>query len=771
MDLTLYHWQVALRFWGTMVSVLLVIGLLLGLTLSFARHGASGGRHFIRSLRDLVKDIISVSFGRVGAIAQLTIREAIRGKVLAVFVVVALLMMFAGWFMNSGKARVDDASKQITFVLNTISWITLVVTIFLACRGVPEDIAQRSMHTIVTKPARRLEIVIGRFAGLSAVVLMFVLIWGIIGYIWIQRQLSVPGAEKPICRVPVYGNLYFLSPEGEPTARGISVGDIYEYRSNIQGNSDARAVWHFDGVTREAIGSELRLESRFEAFRTIKGSAESARKGITAQYILTYSPREEAFGLLATTATFRPLAEALRNGQFFNAAEQFDQLAEKIRTNHSDIPVQDYAYLPPAMRQGREWISQMAKWETEHQEILHGLSERMESIEKAAISLMEAAQKAGGLMGNAPFDGLADSMAELANFLRGEPDGLMAALPSLKVGLEPFHVTEYHSGADVSVVPENISYQIDDNETLARYLSGILSRREADRTLLSGDSLNPELVTLLEMEDLLSVENAELLTAVLQEQIESEAIAVVDGTLRPADGKTWFRLMYELADRAQLASPDVNGWVMQVNLFDDLAKHGILRLEVACLEDQMYLGTAETDLFIRLPDRAFVIGYSKALLAIGLMIVLVALIGIMMSCTVKFPVAFLFTMTIVLVGQTGLNQMLMQKAIDSEAAPGPLESAILIAQHRNPNVGMNMSEAKQEIVRSIDDGLNLVPKALAHVIPNFGLYNRSAVFVEKGFDVPFMGATLPAIVTFLGYLLPCILIASALLKFRELEAK
>ena len=39
MDLTLYHWQVALRFWGTMVSVLLVIGLLLGLTLSFARHG------------------------------------------------------------------------------------------------------------------------------------------------------------------------------------------------------------------------------------------------------------------------------------------------------------------------------------------------------------------------------------------------------------------------------------------------------------------------------------------------------------------------------------------------------------------------------------------------------------------------------------------------------------------------------------------------------------------------------------------------------------
>ncbi|MCA9058043.1 MAG: hypothetical protein KDA85_06070, partial [Planctomycetaceae bacterium] len=330
---------------------------------------------------------------------------------------------------------------------------------------------------------------------------------------------------------------------------------------------------------------------------------------------------------------------------------------------------------------------------------------------------------------------------------------------------------EYRTGADVTEIPRQIDYVIDSNETLARYLAAIVSRHADAGTLATGGALNPDLPQLLTTEDKIASENADLLMTVLQEQVDSGAISLAGEKPAPADGRTWVRLLLELADRSLLVAQDEGGWIYQLDLFEDLAKDGLLRIEVACLDDQMYLGTAQSDLFIRLPDRHFFFGYCKALLAIALMILLVALIGIVISCTVKFPVAFLFTLTIVIVGQTGLKNQLIHKALAPDGGVGTIESTILIFQHRNPSIGMNMSESKRNIVQGIDNVVDFVPVVMAYVIPDFDRFSDCSVYVEKGFDVPFRGATIPVILSFFGYLIPCLLLGSALLKFRELEAK
>jgi hypothetical protein len=51
------------------------------------------------------------------------------------------------------------------------------------------------------------------------------------------------------------------------------------------------------------------------------------------------------------------------------------------------------------------------------------------------------------------------------------------------------------------------------------------------------------------------------------------------------------------------------------------------------------------------------------------------------------------------------------------------------------------------------------------------VFNRGAAFVENGFDVPFQECVVPAFAIFVGFLIPCVLLAGAMLKFRELEAK
>ena len=78
-----------------------------------------------------------------------------------------------------------------------------------------------------------------------------------------------------------------------------------------------------------------------------------------------------------------------------------------------------------------------------------------------------------------------------------------------------------------------------------------------------------------------------------------------DGKLAVTDGQRWFDFFDSLIQKNLLVSADSEGWMMERDLINDLTTNGQLRVEVACVNDQMYLGMARPDLFIRKPDRGF----------------------------------------------------------------------------------------------------------------------------------------------------------------------
>ena len=192
------------------------------------------------------------------------------------FVVFALLFMFAGWFMGDTKEITNDQVKvYVSFVLRAISWLTLPVILVLCSFGIPEDIRLRSLHTVVTKPARRLEIVLGRVIGFSLIGTVVLLVMSSVGYIWIVRQIPRSAKEQGLltCRVPVYGTLSFLDRSGAPAEKGINTGDLWEFRSYIEGATAARAKWEFRNIDESTLDAEgnLHLENQFAAFRSYKG--------------------------------------------------------------------------------------------------------------------------------------------------------------------------------------------------------------------------------------------------------------------------------------------------------------------------------------------------------------------------------------------------------------------------------------------------------------------------------------------------------------------
>ena len=345
-DIRPYSLSSAATSWMMLVGILTLISVGLSFVLSLARNGGSGVAIFTKGLGSYLGDLFSLSPGRIYALTKLTLLEAIRRKALLVFVVFAVLLMFAGWFLTDTNSRPElQVSIHVTFLLTAIAWLILPAVIFLSCWALPEDIRIRSLHTVVTKPARRLEIVIGRMAGMGIVSCLVLVVMGVIGAVWIYRKLPENSRSQLTCRVPVFGQLYFFDAEGQPAATGINVGDTWMYRSHIAGNSRARAVWMFRDIDEKSIVTEtigtgdeaktvegLKLECRFEAFRTVKGSEKSVLQGVQAQYTLSSNPREEAFGMLSQGEALRPVADALRDGQFRNGSERLKELATRVRT-------------------------------------------------------------------------------------------------------------------------------------------------------------------------------------------------------------------------------------------------------------------------------------------------------------------------------------------------------------------------------------------------------------------------------------------------------
>ncbi len=758
-DPTPYNVGFGFIIWLKLVGVISVLAVLLGLVASFLSAGRHGGNVFAHGLTSFLKEICSISPRRVWALASLTLKEAWRRKALLVFVVFALLLMFAGWFITDSNDRADlQINVHITFMLTTISWLILPVVMFLSCWAIPEDIRIRSLHTVVTKPARRIEVVLGRMLGFTIMSSLILLLMGTVGYVWIERQApkSLDRENFLTCRVPVYGGLFFLDRQGLPTNSGLNVGDAWLYRSFVEGNSRCRAVWMFNEVTPEKLGDELRLESRFEAFRTVKGSADTIQQGLEAQYTLVKNAREAAFSSFGVGASFREAADALRGGEFQNAAELLQTASERMQSSPADFSEVDCKQVAiSCARQVVPELRAMSNWD----------------FSDVADAFVVFGEKANRVKGDdtSTYDEMSRACADLAESIRENSEEMLEQMPKLEVPLEPFRVSEYHEGDDFITYPRKVTY-VADYEGTARFLAEVIGGMNDEGKLGENGELTATLVDSLVDDHGVSQINAELVADVLKEQVATDVLKVTDAKVEIADGSRWLQLFYRLVREEKLISQDPAGWVLEADIFDDLTSNDLLRIEVACLNDQMFIGMARADLFLRLPDRSFLTGFSKALLNIGLMLGLVVILGVTASCVVKGPVSFFFTLTVFVIGQF-FHQLMLRIVAGSQEGGGMVESAMLMFQHRNPSVGIDANEGTQAMVKGFDWGITGFLKVASSIIPDFSTFSEASAYIENGFDVPWSTSVLPAIMTFIGFLIPCVIIGAACLKFRELEAK
>jgi hypothetical protein len=218
-----------------------------------------------------------IGWWRIWAIARLSWKEAVRGRVIWVFGTMALVFLFADWFV---PAKAED---QLRAYVRVVYWS--MTPLFLSTAGllgsfsIPNDVKNNTIHTIVTKPVEKFEIVIGRFLGYAALLTIGLLAVSSLSLIYVIRGVNEDAKQESYkARVPVYGKLHFA---GTKLAdRGDSVGREWGYRSYITGQTKYRreglrqfAIWDFQEISadiRQRV-MDVVFEFSFDIFRLSKG--------------------------------------------------------------------------------------------------------------------------------------------------------------------------------------------------------------------------------------------------------------------------------------------------------------------------------------------------------------------------------------------------------------------------------------------------------------------------------------------------------------------
>ncbi len=151
--------------WSWKVALLALFAVVAGSLLTIVRRGPRAGLVVIgRVFREVCFDLVKMSPRRVWALAWLAVKESIRRGVLVGFGVLFVILLFGAWFLDVDSTH--PAQLYLAVVLTSTSWLVLLLMLFLSAFSLPADIKSRTIHTVVTKPVRTSEVVLGRMLGI-----------------------------------------------------------------------------------------------------------------------------------------------------------------------------------------------------------------------------------------------------------------------------------------------------------------------------------------------------------------------------------------------------------------------------------------------------------------------------------------------------------------------------------------------------------------------------------------------------------------------------
>src|SRR4051812_31258218 len=180
---------IALRHFGEAAFFVVLAALVISYLVAAFRYGPlPAGDRLYKALVGAAVDFVHISPRRVWALTRLAIQESLRRRVWVALVAFAIILMFAGWFLDPSSP--DPGPLYLSFVLSWTTYLVVLLALFISTFSLPADIKNRTITTVVTKPVRGAEIVLGRMLGFSIVGTVLLAIMCGCSYLFVVRALN-----------------------------------------------------------------------------------------------------------------------------------------------------------------------------------------------------------------------------------------------------------------------------------------------------------------------------------------------------------------------------------------------------------------------------------------------------------------------------------------------------------------------------------------------------------------------------------------------------
>ena len=228
---------------------------------------------------------------RIVHIASNTFREAVRDRVLYNLVAFALLLSGAAIFV--GQISIDiERLVVVNLGLTAVSLFGIVIAIFIGIGLVSKEIEKRTLYTVLSRPVRRWEFIVGKFFGLAGtlVVNTFFMGIGVFGALfYVSHKFSRPDAL-------IFIALYFIILEfliicslallfssfSSPLLSAVFAFSLFVIGSFADDLRGFASLTH--GVTRWFATGAAYLIPNFSALNVI--SAVAHQQGVSSQLML-----------------------------------------------------------------------------------------------------------------------------------------------------------------------------------------------------------------------------------------------------------------------------------------------------------------------------------------------------------------------------------------------------------------------------------------------------------------------------------------------------
>lgn len=194
-------------------------------------------------------------FGRLWAIATMTLIEASRRRVFIILLLFAVALLSSVLFFPS--VEVDARLRLIeVWALRASALFTAIVGLFLAGFSLPQDFETKRIYMIVTKPVSKPLVFLGRYLGYAMLLALFIVTMGLITTMFL-RTVKLFSSEKfpALVAYPRVHAGKFEFPGGKELEGGTA-------QALVGFGPENALLWTYKGLHRGDFEETARLQAR-----------------------------------------------------------------------------------------------------------------------------------------------------------------------------------------------------------------------------------------------------------------------------------------------------------------------------------------------------------------------------------------------------------------------------------------------------------------------------------------------------------------------------